>query len=331
MNLDWAYQYFDSPREMIAAAAVFGLVLSVFGMLAIALWQHYRRREQILDERLEVSDGAPPRVLRLWHEGKSVATIVPGYSGWQHLRARLEHLPEDAGWSVPLRSVVLGLAGVVLLNFAVCIALGQHPMLPVVIAVAIVAGFAIYTRMQIDKRLAQFERQFVDALQLIARSLRAGHPLVGAFRLAAEEMANPTSRIFTEICQEQALGVALEDALRKAANASGSADMKLFATSIAIQIRSGGNLADMMDRLAAVIRDRIRLGQRVRVMTAQTQLSKRILLGLPIFMLAALTMLNPAHMEPLFTRTMGQWMLASAAGGMVLGWWIMNRITQLRY
>jgi tight adherence protein B len=331
MNSATAWQYFDSPREVIAAAAVFGLVLSVFGMLAIALWQHYRNREQILDERLDITDGSAPRVLRLWHEGKPVATIVPGHSGWRDLRTRLERLPEDAGWNVPLRSVLLGLAGLILLNFAICFALGQHVMAPVVISMAILAGFSIYTRMHIDRRMARFERQFVDALQLIARSLRAGHPLVGAFRLAAEEMPSPTSRIFTEICQEQALGVALEDALRKAANVSGSSDMKLFATSIAIQIRSGGNLADMMDRLAAVIRDRIRLGQRVRVMTAQTQLSKRILLGLPIFMLGALMLLNPAHMEPLFTRPLGQYMLGGAAAGMVLGWWLMNRITQLRY
>jgi tight adherence protein B len=107
--------------------------------------------------------------------------------------------------------------------------------------------------------------------------------------------------------------------------------MKLFATSVAIQLRSGGNLADMMDRLVAVMRDRIRLNRRARVLTAQTQFSKRVLIILPFAIFVLLNVLRPGYMEPLYTTPMGKGLLTAAAVSLVVGVWIMNRMAALRY
>jgi tight adherence protein B len=107
--------------------------------------------------------------------------------------------------------------------------------------------------------------------------------------------------------------------------------MKLFATSVIIQVRSGGNLADMMYRLADVIRDRMRLKRRVRVLTAQTQLSKRVLLALPFLLFGALNLLNPTYMMPLYTTAMGRMLLIIAGTGLILGAWMMNRLSVLKY
>ncbi len=141
----------------------------------------------------------------------------------------------------------------------------------------------------------------------------------------------PVSRVFERMCHEQSLGVDLEQSLRDTAEESSSADLKLFATAVAIQLRTGGNLADMMDRVAEVIRSRIRLSQRVRVVSAQTQLSKRILLAMPLLMLLALSILNPSHIDPLWQTPLGHKLLVVGAIAMVLGWCIMNRMARLKY
>jgi tight adherence protein B len=104
----------------------------------------------------------------------------------------------------------------------------------------------------------------------------------------------------------------------------------LFATSIVIQLRSGGNLAEMMERLAYVIRERMRLARRVRVLTAQTQFSKRILLLLPIVIFVILNMLNPEYMHPLFSSSAGQKILFVAASGLLIGSWMMNKLSVLK-
>ena len=136
--------------------------------------------------------------------------------------------------------------------------------------------------------------------------------------------------VFGDISQQQAMGVPLEDALRQAAARSYSEDMRLFATAVSIQLRTGGNLADMMSRLAAVIRDRMRLSQRVRVLTAQTQLSKRILLALPIGVFFLINMLNPQYMSLLYRTDLGRTLLAAAAVGMLVGAYVMNRMARIR-
>jgi tight adherence protein B len=100
---------------------------------------------------------------------------------------------------------------------------------------------------------------------------------------------------------------------------------------VIIQVRSGGNLADMMHRLADVIRDRMRLKRRVRVLTAQTQLSKRVLLVLPFLLFGVLNLLNPTYMMPLYTTSMGRTLLVVAGTGLMLGVWVMNRLSVLKY
>ena len=165
----------------------------------------------------------------------------------------------------------------------------------------------------------------------IERSLRVGHPLPGAVEMIAEELEPPVSTIFSEICQQQALGMTLEESLRKVAVNSTSSDMRLFATAVAIQLRTGGNLADMMERLATVMRQRMRLARRVRVLTMQTQFSKRILIALPIVMFGILSLTNPKYMSKLYATEYGQIALGLAAAMMLLGTWMMNRMATLEY
>jgi tight adherence protein B len=226
--------------------------------------------------------------------------------------------------------VILGAVGTAILGFIVTYILGGGAMLGFGISVAIMVVFSSYTRSCIAKRSALFETQLVDALGICARALRAGLPLLGSFQLVSEEIGEPLGGIFSRICHEQLLGLDMKDSIRKVAKTVYNPELKLFATSIAIQLKSGGNLADLMDSLASVIRARMRLSRRVRVLTAQTQLSKRILIALPIFMFFLLTVIAPTYMHTFYKTTVGHYMLGVMVSMVFFGAWVMNRLSVLR-
>jgi tight adherence protein B len=227
--------------------------------------------------------------------------------------------------------VIAGLLGASLFLFVVPFALTRSVVPGLACAAALLLGAWFYLQHCINRRAAAFERQFVDALDLAARSLRAGHPLLGAFRLISEEIPDPVGTVFMEICQQQALGLSLDEALEGVAAKATNDDVRIFCTSVVIQLRSGGNLAHMMDRLAFVIRDRMRVSRKVRVLTAQTQLSKRLLLALPVVVFFAMHLVNAEYVRILYTTSKGQIILGIAVCGLVLGAWVMNRLCMLRY
>ncbi len=146
-----------------------------------------------------------------------------------------------------------------------------------------------------------------------------------------DEVQGGVGSLLGEVCQQQQMGVSVEEALSTVAASSTSQDFKLLATSVIIQLRSGGNLADMMETLADVIRDRARMNRRTRVLTAQTQLSKRILTCLPIGMFFLLSILNPSYMAPLLETEMGRVILSCGVASLLAGTWMMNRMSVLRY
>jgi len=327
----------DNSITLVLMASVFGLVLALW-LIAVLFWQARRQnRMRQLESRLRQGDitnmpAMDARVLRLWKDGEETTTIVPrlyrrSLSPFAHLRRLLKR----AGVEMPVATFVLALLGVMLLLTALAMSVTNSMLSGLVLCLVILVLVRNHLVKHADRRLALFESQLADALDLCARSLRAGHPLIGSFRLVAEEMPVPVSTPFSNICQLQGLGLSMENAITEIASGSDSSDMKLFAMSVVIQLRSGGNLADMMHRLAAVIRDRIRLKKRVRVLTAQAQLSRRILSVLPFVLLGLLTAVNPNYMTPLYHTTQGRIMLALAASSVALGIWVMNRISVVRY
>lgn len=313
-------------------AATFGLIISLW-FAVMLIWSARRAaRLRSVEQRLGLieQDSGAGRVLRLWHDGHESTTVVPERSARQALFARLEKMRQDAAWETPLRSILLGLAGAMGGVFVLTLVLTGSVMIGVGAMLAIALLFWIYMKQRITSRVAKFERQLVDALELASRSLRAGHPLVGSFRLISDEIAAPVGTVFAEVCQQQGLGMSLDEAIRLAAANSQSADMKLFATSVIIQLRGGGNLADMMERLAFVIRERMRLARRVRVLTAQTQFSKRVLLSLPFLVFVLLNVINPQYMKPLYSTSGGHTLLMIAGGGLLAGAWMMNRLATIK-
>ncbi len=330
-NLD---EFFGvSPVALITAVSVFALVCSVWFIGTTVVYIRRTRREKKIADRLnmELDASSKVRTLRLWHNGRSGTTTVLDQMTPGLIARWLERTRSGLNWGGPVATLALFLISLMLVGFILAYVLTQN----IVVAAALpallpfVINFIVASRT--TRKEALFERQLADALGVATRSLRAGQPLMAAFQVIVEELEPPVSLVFAEIIQQQQLGKNLEESIRAATAKSHSDDMKLFAASTIIQMRSGGNMADMMDRLVAVIRDRIRLQRRVRVLTSQAQFSKRVLIAIPFILILMLLLSNADYLAPLVETEMGRILLGLAVAFLVVGSWVMNKMTVLKY
>jgi len=316
----------------ILLGALFVLVFSAW-TICVLLWvvQYARRRKQV-QKRMGLGDRGIERsqVLQLWRDERQTR---PGAVGAKRetLGQRLERLRSNAGWKLPAPIVILGVLAVAVFAFGVVVMVGYGLWLGAALSLTILIMFRALTRKRIESRLNLFERQFVDSLRIAARALRAGHPLVGAFQSISQEIGEPMGSIFGEICQEQALGLDIQESMRRMANTTHNADLKLFATAVNIQMTTGGNLAELMDSLAAVMQSRMKLNRRVRVLTASTQMNKQTLIAIPILLFIALNIMSPEYMEVFYNTWVGRAMLAGTVVSILFGAWLMGRLSVLRY
>jgi tight adherence protein B len=169
------------------------------------------------------------------------------------------------------------------------------------------------------RRLRTFEENFPQALDLLGRAVRAGHAFTTGLEMIAKESAEPLAGEFRTTFEEQNFGLPLRDALLNMAERVPLIDVRFFVTSLLIQKETGGNLAEILDGLARVIRDRFRIYRDVRVRTAQGRLTAGILIGLPPFMMSMLGMINPHYIRVLFTDPVGPEVLAVAATLQIIG------------
>lgn len=318
--------------DIVVLLATFLLVISLFAIVLIFWRGRSSDTQEKIERRLGLQEESQRvKTLRLWHDGKSATTTVTVFRRSYSAAKWLEAKRKSAGLRLSASAIALAAVGSTLAVALTVLAASGSPMAALCAGAVVPVAIWLYFEHRVRRRNSGFERQLVDAMEIAARSLRAGHPLTGSFRLISQEVGDPVGPVFYEICQHQELGVSMDKALRQAAMRSNNPDMQLFAASVSIQIQSGGNLADMMERLSSVIRERMRLSRRMRVLTTQTQLSKRILLALPFVMFVLLNLINATYMAPLYNTFSGQIMLMVACLLMLLGAYVMNRLCQLKY
>ena len=179
-------------------------------------------------------------------------------------------------------------------------------------------------------RLGEFQRQLPDALELIGRSLRAGHALFVGMKMVGSEMRDPIAGEFQRGFDEISMGVSVPESLGHMADRVELMDVKFFVTSVNIQRETGGNLAEIVDSLGRLIRKRFELKKKVRALSADGRLSAIILMSLPFGMGMLFYVVNPEYLMPLFTDPMGQQMVAGAAIMMILGGIVMKKMIAIK-
>jgi len=187
-------------------------------------------------------------------------------------------------------------------------------------------GFAIpflILKVKRTRRLRAFEEAFPEALDLMARALKAGHAFATGLKMVADEMPEPIGPEFRKTFDEQNFGLPLKDALANLTERIPNLDVRFFSTAVLIQRETGGNLSEILENLSHVVRERFKILRQVRVYTAHGRLTGYVLLGLPAFLAVALFFIIPEHMQLLFRERMGQLMLMGAAVMQFVGYiWI---------
>jgi tight adherence protein B len=243
----------------------------------------------------------------------------------------LRVLHRQADCRIPLGSFVLatpllGLLGLIgamgMLHFPFVLAL-----VPAVLFGAAPSGYLYWLKTQ---RLKHFNQQLPEALELVSRALKAGHAFSVGLKLVGEEAADPIGIEFRRVFDEVSMGVALPQALQNMTERLDSVDLQFFVTSVLVQRETGGNLAEIMDGLAGLIRRRFELQLKVRALSAEGRFSGIILFCLPILVGMLLYQLNPEYMGLLFTDPMGQTMAITGGFLMVTGAFVMKRLIAIK-
>ncbi|MBI3695093.1 MAG: type II secretion system F family protein, partial [Acidobacteria bacterium] len=169
-------------------------------------------------------------------------------------------------------------------------------------------GPLIYIRRRASKRLSKFEEQFPDALEFVSRSMRAGHAFSVSLEMLHQEFADPLGGEFRKTFDEQNLGLPLDLALEKLGTRVPLIDVRFFVSAVLLQKRTGGNLAEILDKLAGLIRERFKLRREIRTISAQGRMSGLVLFLIPIVVGGIMFYVNPEHMRFFAEDPAGNWM-----------------------
>lgn len=181
-----------------------------------------------------------------------------------------------------------------------------------------------------NKRLLLIEQQLPEMIDLMAHALKAGHAFPGALQMAATEGAEPSAGEFRQVFEEVNFGVSMQHALMNLATRVPITDLRFFVIAVLIQRESGGNLAELLEKISELIRSRLALLGKVRVLSAEGRLSAWILSCLPFFMALLLNIVNPGFMSVLWTDPIGPKIIGIALGMMALGVFVISRIIKIR-
>jgi len=179
-------------------------------------------------------------------------------------------------------------------------------------------------------RFKKFAKQLPDAMELIARALRSGHSLASGLHVVVEEMPSPASDEFAKAYEEQNLGVPLELALKSMLRRMPNLDLKFFVTAVAIQRTAGGDMAEILDKIGYIVRERFKIMGQVQALTGEGRISGVVLMALPIALFFAVYYLNPDYVMLLFTEELGRKMVAGAAVLQVAGAVTIKKIVNIK-
>lgn len=187
-----------------------------------------------------------------------------------------------------------------------------------------------YVSIRRKKRFDKFEELFPEAIDTLARAVRAGHAFTTALEMITSEIAEPIAGEFRQLYEEQKFGMPVRDALMNLTERVPLVDVKFFVTAVMLQRETGGNLAEILDNLSYVIRERFKIQRQVRVYTAQGRLTMALLMGMPPIIVVAMLLLNPGFIRPLFADPIGHTLLVAGITLQTVGYFVIRKIIRIQ-
>ncbi|HKS76974.1 MAG TPA: type II secretion system F family protein [Terriglobales bacterium] len=229
--------------------------------------------------------------------------------------------------------LMICLASAAICGFIAFVGGGSSPWSPIVAWVAFILGAVLpysYITYKRNKRFQRFEELFPEAIDTLARAVRAGHAFTVALEMISSEVSEPVASEFRKLFEEQKFGLPVRDALLNLTERVPLVDVKFFVTAVMLQRETGGNLAEILDNLSYVIRERFKIMRQVRVYTAQGRLTMMLLMGMPPIIVAGMLLMNPSFIRPLFSDPIGHIAVVVGITLQTLGYFVIRRIIQIQ-
>ena len=224
-----------------------------------------------------------------------------------------------------LLSIVLASGG-----FVIGLWVASNALLSLIIAFFLGVFPFLYVYLKKKRRMEKFQRQLPDALDLIARALKAGHAFTGGLKMVGDELGEPVGTEFEKTLHEINFGSGIPEALKGLTQRVDCPDLRFFIISVIIQRETGGNLAEILGKISYLIRERFKLQSRVQVLASEGKLSAIILIAIPFVVALALSVLNPVYIKTLFVDPVGKALVAFALLMMAIGIVVMKRMIEIK-
>ncbi len=310
----------------------FALGVLAMALLSAGLLGLWLQRDNA-QERLQAMNGkasgraAGPGMGRHW---LSTGPQVERWLGRLPRMRDYDRFVQQTGWPLTVAQVLMACLALATLAMLAAMLMGAGLGLALALAVLAVLALQAVLATQRFRRTRLLEQQLPDALELIARSMQAGHAFTSALQMAARETPAPMGTELTGVFNAIQYGASVQDALTQWAQSVVGDDVRIFVTGVRIQSETGGNLAELMQQSAALMRERQKLRGSIRVLSAEGRISALILTLLPFVLAALMTALNPQFMGRLWHDPLGQRLVMGALLLMLLGIVWMWRMVQIR-
>lgn len=309
---------------VLVSLAMAALVLGLFSVGRSGQVEHIHRRlgQRARGDELDVSIFRQQRM--------SSIGLVSRLLGRMHIARNIERMMRKAGVSMNVSTFAL----ITLMAFATVWLVARTFLHHNVLALflgglgALVPYLVVLVKM--NRRMALFSEQFPDAIDMITNALRAGFAMNGAIQMVAEESPEPVGSEFKILFEEQKLGLDLKQALLNFGNRMDNTDVPIFVTAVLIQRDTGGNLAEVLENIAYVIRDRYRILGEVRTFTTQGRLSGLILGLLPVIMAGVLSILSPGYLQHMTEDQLGSVLISVAVGLQIIGFFWIRKCVNIK-
>ena len=313
---------------LLVFAGVFGIVWGAYYLLVMRDENQMLAR---LQPKKRQSRTRGPDVLKQEETMSSVGSLNRVLNRVR-LAGPLQHFLYQSGLQQMTVSVFLLLTGCLGVGaFWLLLMSTKNIILAAILAVVVGSLPTLFVRYKRNKRLGKFEEQFPEAVDLVARALRAGHALPTGLGMVADELRAPVGTEFRILFDEQNFGLTLPDALRNFAKRVPVIDARFFVTAVLTQREAGGNLAEVLDNLGAVIRDRFKVKRQVQVLSAHGRITGWVLALLPPSLAVATFIISPGHLGGLMNDPIGQRMIIVAIILQLTGMLAIKKLVNIEY